>query len=134
MNDVSQEPSGGSLWLSVIGILAGFLLFVGVLYLSYLPKRDATAPVTPVFSAEEMKELDKLAPAERETKLVELRWERKVPTPADRKARLLELRDSEAAALANYSWADKEQGIVRLPVARAMELTLQELQQKPGSR
>lgn len=134
MNDQSQEPSGGSLWLTVIAVVGCFLLFVGVLGLSYFPTRPTTDVVTPVFSAAEMKELAKLAPAEREAKLAALRWERRIPTPAERKARLLELLEKDAAALAGYSWADKDQGVVRLPLDRAMELALQDLRRANRNR
>jgi len=36
---------------------------------------------------------------------------------------LLELRAQEVLTLGTYGWIDKEQGIVRIPIARAMELT-----------
>ena len=80
-------------------------------------------------SAADLKELNALGPAERAARERELRWERKIPTPEDRQAKLLELRDREAAALANYSWIDKDNGVVRLPIERAMELTIQEVGQ-----
>jgi hypothetical protein len=128
MNDDSQEPSGGSLWLTVIAVVGCFLLFVGVLYIAYFPTRPATDVMTPVFSAAELKEIDKLPPAERAAKLTELRWQRRVPTPQERKDKLVELREKEAVALTGYSWVDQEQGIVRLPIERAIELTLQDLQ------
>jgi hypothetical protein len=35
------------------------------------------------------------------------------------------LRQAEAEKLASYAWIDKTSGIVRLPIERAMELTLQ---------
>lgn len=35
------------------------------------------------------------------------------------------LRQAEAEKLNSYAWIDKDGGIVRLPIARAMELTLQ---------
>src|SRR5687767_11095198 len=35
------------------------------------------------------------------------------------------LRQSEAARLGTYGWVDKEGGIARIPIDRAMELTLQ---------
>jgi hypothetical protein len=134
MNDQSQQPSGGSLWLTVIVVIGCFLLFVGMLYKWYLPLRPTGEAVAPVFSKAEMAELDKLAPAEREAKLSALRWERRLPTPAERKARLVEIREKDAAALAGYSWVDKDQGIVRLPIDRAIELTVQDLQRASRNR
>jgi hypothetical protein len=41
--------------------------------------------------------------------------------PAD----LASLRLEEDAVLHNYAWVDREQGIVRIPIARAMELLVQ---------
>jgi hypothetical protein len=38
---------------------------------------------------------------------------------------LAKFRSNEAAALASYGWIDREHGIVRVPIARAMELTAQ---------
>lgn len=46
-----------------------------------------------------------------------------VLTPADRKLRLAELRQKEAAA-AGYAWVDQKAGVVRLPIDQAMELTV----------
>lgn len=128
MNDVSHEPSGGSFWLSVIGIVGCFLLFAVLVYVGYISR--APTENTPVFSAAELKELDALSPTEREARMADMRWEKKIPTPADRKARLTELRNKEAQALSTYSWVDREKGIVRLPIDRAIELTVQDLRRK----
>jgi hypothetical protein len=35
------------------------------------------------------------------------------------------LREREEAALDSYGWVDRERGVVRLPIERAMELTLE---------
>jgi hypothetical protein len=40
--------------------------------------------------------------------------------------KLLELRAMEGATLDHYGWVDKEKGIVRVPIARAMELLVRE--------
>lgn len=40
-----------------------------------------------------------------------------------------ELRTTEKATLASYAWVNQEQGIVRVPVDRAKELVIQELNQ-----
>ena len=40
--------------------------------------------------------------------------------------RLEALRAQEAAALGTYGWVDKEKGVVRVPIDRAMELVAQE--------
>lgn len=49
-----------------------------------------------------------------------------VKTPEQRKAALAELRGKEHTAATTYGWVDKEKGIVRLPLDRAIELTIQE--------
>jgi len=41
------------------------------------------------------------------------------------RADLRELRQQEDAVLASYGWADKNAGIVRIPIADAMKLTVQ---------
>jgi hypothetical protein len=47
---------------------------------------------------------------------------------------LKDQRAADAKALNEYDWADKDKGIVRLPVQRAMELTLQEWQNPAAAR
>jgi hypothetical protein len=49
-----------------------------------------------------------------------------VKTPEERKAALAELRGKEQSAATTYGWIDKENGVVRLPIDRAIELTIQE--------
>ncbi|MBL8862940.1 MAG: hypothetical protein JNK02_13160 [Planctomycetes bacterium] len=39
----------------------------------------------------------------------------------------LEARAAQAARLAGYAWVDRAQGVVALPIERAMELTVDEL-------
>jgi len=50
-----------------------------------------------------------------------------VHTAEQREATLAKLRHKEAALAQSYTWVDKDKGVVRLPLARAMELTVQEL-------
>ena len=47
---------------------------------------------------------------------------------------LHEQKASDAKALNEYDWQDKGKGIVRLPVQRAVELTLQEWQHPAAAR
>ena len=47
---------------------------------------------------------------------------------------LAEVHQTEAAAVANYSWRDKDKGLVNLPVQRAMELVLKEWQDPTETR
>ena len=49
-----------------------------------------------------------------------------VLTPADRRARLAEHRAKEHDESTTYGWVDQKAGIVRLPVNRAIELTVKE--------
>jgi hypothetical protein len=49
-----------------------------------------------------------------------------VKYPADRKALLAEHRAQEQAAATTYGWVDQKAGVVRLPIDRAIELTVQE--------
>ena len=47
---------------------------------------------------------------------------------------LQDLRAADAKAINEYDWTDKDKGIVRLPVQRAVELTLQEWQNPAAAR
>lgn len=49
-----------------------------------------------------------------------------VRTPAERKKLLKEHRDKEAAEAASYAWVDEKAKIVRLPIDRAIELTVRD--------
>jgi hypothetical protein len=55
-------------------------------------------------------------------------------TRAKKRAELLKTSREEAAkALTTYGWIDKNKGVARIPIERAMELTIAELaQQKPA--
>jgi hypothetical protein len=47
---------------------------------------------------------------------------------------LRELRETDAQALSQYAWIDQDKGIVRLPIDRAIELTLREWQNPAAAR
>jgi hypothetical protein len=47
-----------------------------------------------------------------------------------REEKLKTAREEDTKALTSYAWIDKNKGVARIPVARAMELTLVELAQK----
>ncbi|HXT41145.1 MAG TPA: hypothetical protein VN887_14125 [Candidatus Angelobacter sp.] len=53
---------------------------------------------------------------------------------AERHKFLRDLRDTEAKTLGEYDWQDKDKGIVRLPIRRALELVLQEWQNPAAAR
>jgi hypothetical protein len=49
-----------------------------------------------------------------------------VRTPDERRKLLKEHRDKEAAESASYGWVDQKAGVVRLPIDRAIELTVRD--------
>src|SRR5262245_61965452 len=49
-----------------------------------------------------------------------------VKTPEQRKAALAELHGKEHTTATTYAWVDKDKGVVRIPLDRAIELTIQE--------
>jgi hypothetical protein len=49
-----------------------------------------------------------------------------VRTPADRRALLAEHRAKEQADATSYAWVDQKAGVVRLPIDRAIELTVRD--------
>ncbi len=53
-----------------------------------------------------------------------------VLTPAERKSLLAEQRAKEQAAATTYGWVDQSKGVVRLPLDRAIELTVRDLAKK----
>jgi hypothetical protein len=48
-------------------------------------------------------------------------------TPEERAAILRDLRARETAAANSYGWVDQTKGIVRVPIDRAMQLTLDDI-------
>ena len=48
----------------------------------------------------------------------------------NREKKLKDLRDEDAKALTSYAWVDKNKGSVRIPIERAMQLTVAELAHK----
>jgi hypothetical protein len=53
---------------------------------------------------------------------------------AVRKKALAEMRAVEASELATYGWVDQPKGVVRLPIAEAMQLTLRDWQNPAAAR
>lgn len=49
-----------------------------------------------------------------------------VRTPADRKQLLAEHQEKEHAEATSYAWIDQKAGVVRLPIDRAIELTVRD--------
>ena len=53
-----------------------------------------------------------------------------VRTPEQRKAALAELRAKEKAAATTYGWVDQANGVVRIPIDEAVQITITELKVK----
>lgn len=51
-------------------------------------------------------------------------------TSAERYQRLTDMHAKEAKQINSYGWVDQQKGVVQLPIERAMELTIQELNAK----
>jgi len=94
-------------WISVVAVFGGFALFLVLVYFVYLPRRDAGPLNVPPENAS-----------------ADQAWK---ATPAGRKAYLNELREKQQKQLTTYAWVDQAKGVVRLPIERAMELTVQEI-------
>ncbi len=100
--NINATPSIPRFWAAVIATAGVFAIFAIILLIAYIPQRP-DAPGAGTTSA---------------------------MTPAERAARLEEMRAKETSAAAAYGWADPEKTAVRLPLDRAMELTIQELNAK----
>ncbi|MGH8017166.1 MAG: hypothetical protein ACREIA_02580 [Opitutaceae bacterium] len=110
MSNAAHKPGSGNFWISTLAIIGCFLIFAVVLYIAKLPSsRDVTAIP------------ENLTPEER--------LERNILSPGQRKERLAELHAKERSAATSYGWIDQAAGVVRLPVDRAMELTVRDLRQ-----
>src|SRR5712691_4400137 len=51
-----------------------------------------------------------------------------------REEKLKAAREEETKMLTSYSWIDKNKGVARIPITRAMELTVPELAKKEPTR
>ena len=99
---------------SVIGVFIGVALFLFVVRCTYL-KHPATAAEN--LPAEQLPE--------------DQAWR---ATPEARREALSELRAKQEKQLADYGWVDQQKGVVQLPIDKAMELTLKDIQAKQSSR
>lgn len=104
MSDHSATPARPVSLFTLLVILAVFAAFLVTVRYFYKPN------TTTAFNAQ----------AENLPK--ELAWR---ATPEARRKALAELREKEAAEVAGYGWVDRQAGVVRLPLDRAMELTAQ---------
>jgi hypothetical protein len=102
----AKEPVS---WVSVAAVFGCFALFLLIIYIAYLPQREKTAEA----------DLSQVSPDDR--------WQY---SPEGRAAKLQDLRAGEQTELTTYGWIDQKSGVIRLPIDRAMELTVQALQAK----
>lgn len=96
----SPAPVVWPLVVAVIGVFAIFLVIVSL----------ARTPVTPITSVVNV-------PEDQQWKL----------TSEGRKARLTEVKGATRTELNSYGWIDQNGGVVRLPIDRAIELTLADI-------
>jgi hypothetical protein len=96
-------------WVSVAAVCGCFALFLLIIYIAYLPQREKTDEA----------DLSQVSPDDR--------WQY---SPEGRAAKLQDLRANEQTELTTYGWIDQKAGVVRLPIDRAMDLTVQALQAK----
>jgi len=96
-------------WVSVAAVFGCFALFFFIIYLAYLRQREKTAEA----------DLSQVSPDDR--------WQY---SPEGRASRLADLHAHEQTELTTYGWIDQKAGVIRLPIDRSMELTVQALQAK----
>lgn len=90
-------------------IFGCFALFLFIIYLAHLPQREMAAQAD-------------LAQVPADEK-----WQY---SPEGRADHLAVLRAHEKTEQTTYGWIDQKAGVVRLPIDRAMELTVRDLQAK----
>lgn len=98
----SPRPVSFATIVFVLALFAAFLLVVSRYY-------------TPTAAAPQNQAAENLPK--------DLAWK---ATPASRQAALAALREKQAKQAATYAWVDRQAGVVQLPIARAMELTVQQ--------
>ena len=98
--EFSYRPTTWPLAIAFLGVFAIFLAIVKL----------AHTPVTPLTSSVNV-------PEEEQWKL----------SDEGRRDRLAEVKGRDAALAREYGWIDQANGVVRLPVDRAIELTLAEI-------
>lgn len=105
MNNPAENPARPVSLFTIVFLfvlLAAFLFFVRKVY--------TPAELTPQQAA-----------AEKMPK--EMEWR---ATAESRQKTLAETREAQAKQASSYGWVDEKAGVVRLPIERAMELTVQQ--------
>src|SRR5688572_762431 len=98
---MSENSSHRASLVSIVFIFVLFALFAAVVYYVYVPEK------TGAFVGDG------------------------IHTQSQREQNLAELQKKEAEQATSYGWVDQNAGVVRLPLERAMELTLQQYATKP---
>jgi hypothetical protein len=97
MSDYSANSSPRPVSLFTVAVIfAGFALFFAVVYYVYLRKQTTADARDGIRTVQQRKEM------------------------------LAELRKKEAELTTKYGWVDQKAGVVRLPIERAMDLTVQQ--------
>ncbi len=89
---MSDTAPKAGFFVTAAAVVAGFLIFVLIVFIAYLPNKAAPIPVGS-------------------------------KTPEERATILREMRAKEVAGN-SYGWVDQTKGIVRVPIERAMQLTI----------
>jgi hypothetical protein len=104
-----SDASNKALWPTFLAVIGVFAIFLLILRVAQTPVQPLDAPAN--------------VPPEEQWKM----------SDQGRQTRLAEFRGREAAALQGYGWVDQQNGVVRLPLERAIELTIAESQQPAGA-
>ena len=97
-----SDGSNKAMWPTALAVIGVFAIFLIILQVAKTPVQPASAPAN--------------IPEEEQ-------WRH---TVEGRKTRLAELRGREESARQGYTWVDQQAGVVRLPLDRAVELTIAE--------
>lgn len=104
MSDTTKVPARPVSLITIVFLFVVFAAFLFVVHHFYAP-----TPGLPQTAAPENLTKD-------------LAWK---ATRESRRATLADLKAEQAKELATYGWVDQKAGVVRLPIERAMELTVQ---------
>jgi hypothetical protein len=99
--------------VTILAILGCFALFFVLVWLAYVPRPPAYIPEDEV--AEKLSDDQK--------------WQ---ATPESRLAYLTDLRAQQEKQATSYGWVDQKNGVVQLPIDRAMELVVEQYGAKKG--
>ncbi len=102
----AQQPAQSPAWPLAVAVIGVFAIFLIIMALAH-------TPVTPLSQATNV-------PPEEQWKLTE----------EGRKGRLAEIRGAADARANSYGWVNQDAGVVHVPVDRAIELTLADIQAK----